>query len=93
MAMAIPVIATAWGGPADYLDPSCGILVEPTSRGAFIDGLALALVRLAKQPEECVAMGNAGRTKVLQEFDWNTKVDSVYELYRDVSDNPSRDPA
>ena len=30
MAMAKPVIATAWGGPLDYLDPSCGILVAPS---------------------------------------------------------------
>ena len=28
MAMGKPVIATHWGGPADYLDATCGILVE-----------------------------------------------------------------
>lgn len=84
MAMEIPVIATAWGGPADYLDPSCGILIEPTSREAFIANLALALTRLAKHPQERVAMGKAGRSKVIQQFDWNTKVDSVFAVYRDV---------
>jgi glycosyltransferase involved in cell wall biosynthesis len=89
MAMELPVIATAWGGPADYLDPSCGILVEPTSREAFVDGLRLALVRLAKQPEERMAMGKAARSKVLQEFDWNAKVNSVFELYRDVIEHPT----
>ena len=89
MAMEIPVIATAWGGPADYLDPSCGILVEPTSREAFVDNLALALARLAKHPQERMAMGKAGRSKVLQQFDWNAKVDSVFELYRDVTENSS----
>src|ERR1700722_7758139 len=89
MAMEIPVIATAWGGPADYLDPSCGILVEPPSREAFVDSLAIALARLANPPQERMAMGKAGRSKVLQQFDWNAKVDSVFELYRDVIENPS----
>jgi glycosyltransferase involved in cell wall biosynthesis len=89
MAMEIPVIATAWGGPADYLDTSCGILVEPTSREAFVDNLALALARLAKHPQERLAMGKAGRSKVLRQFDWNAKVDSIFELYRDVIENPS----
>ena len=27
MAMGLPVISTDWGGPADYVDDSCGILV------------------------------------------------------------------
>ena len=89
MAMEIPVIATAWGGPVDYLDASCGILVEPTSREAFVDNLALALARLAKHPQERVAMGKAGRLKVLRQFDWNAKVDSVFELYREVIENRS----
>ena len=88
MAMEIPVIATAWGGPADYLDPTCGILVEPSSREAFIANLALALVRLAKHPEERIAMGKAGRSKIIEQFDWNAKVECVYAVYRDVVENP-----
>ena len=36
MAVGIPVIATAWGGPTDYLDKSCEILVKPQSRESLI---------------------------------------------------------
>jgi glycosyltransferase involved in cell wall biosynthesis len=82
LAMEVPVIATAWGGPVDYLDSSCGILVEPSSREAFIENLALALVRLATDPKERRAMGKAGRLKVIQEFDWEGKVDRMLEHYR-----------
>jgi glycosyltransferase involved in cell wall biosynthesis len=89
MAMGIPAIATDWGGPADYLDPTCGILVSPRSREAFIEGLALALVRLAKNPEERIAMGQAGRRKVVERFDWNKKVDDVLAIYRDVIEHTS----
>jgi glycosyltransferase involved in cell wall biosynthesis len=82
MAMEVPVIATAWGGPLDYLDSSCGILVEPSSKDAFVDDLALALIRLATHPQERRAMGKAGRLKVIRDFDWETKVDQMLEHYR-----------
>jgi glycosyltransferase involved in cell wall biosynthesis len=81
MAMEMPVIATAWGGPLDYLDSSCGILVEPTSEAAFVDGLVHALVRLATHPQDRRAMGKAGRRKVVEEFDWETKVDRMLGYY------------
>jgi glycosyltransferase involved in cell wall biosynthesis len=82
MAMEVPVIATAWGGPLDYLDSSCGILVEPSSKDAFVDDLALALIRLATHPQDRRAMGQAGRAKVIRDFDWETKVDQMLEHYR-----------
>lgn len=81
MAMEVPVIATAWGGPVDYLDSSCGILLEPTSKDDFVDALALALIRLATHPQERRAMGKAGRLKVIRDFDWETKVDQMLEHY------------
>jgi len=84
MAMAKPVIATAWGGPLDYLDPSCGILVPPQSPEALMQGLAEAMLRLARSPDERARMGNAGRAKVLREYDWNTKVDRMLAVYRSV---------
>jgi glycosyltransferase involved in cell wall biosynthesis len=84
MAMGMPVIATAWGGPADYLDDSCGILVEPTSAEDFVANLSSALVRLAKNPDERVAMGKAGRRKVIEDFDWEAKVDRMLGIYREA---------
>jgi glycosyltransferase involved in cell wall biosynthesis len=81
MAMEIPVIATAWGGPADYLDDSCGILVEPASRQGFVDNLESALVRMSASPQQRVAMGKAGRDKVIREFDWEVKVDRMLQIY------------
>jgi len=81
MAIGLAVIATAWGGPADYLDSSCGILVEPTSREAFIENLSTALTRLANNPSERIEMGKAGRAKVLAHFDWEAKVDEMLNIY------------
>jgi len=84
MAMEIPVIATAWGGPLDYLDATCGILLEPSSKEAFIEQLEGALIRLAKFPQERIAMGKAGRARVVQYFDWEAKADRMLETYQEV---------
>ena len=82
MAMGKPVIATAWGGPLDYLDDGCGILVPPTGRDALIDGLADAMVRLAQAPEERARMGRNGREKARRVYDWDVKVDRMIGYYR-----------
>lgn len=83
MAIGLPVVATRWGGPVDYLDESCGFLIEPSSRPDFIQGLADAMVTLARSPELRRKMGQAGRDKVVAHFDWDTKGQAMLEVYRD----------
>jgi glycosyltransferase involved in cell wall biosynthesis len=86
MALSLPVIATNWGGPADYLDDSCGILVNPDSREALIDGLAAAMFDLANSPELRQSMGKAGAEKVVNFFDWDKKGEKILEIYQDSID-------
>jgi glycosyltransferase involved in cell wall biosynthesis len=95
MAAGLPVIATDWGGPADYLDPTCGILVKPSSREALVEGLAGAMRELATSPERRRRLGRAGRERVLREFDWERKIDQILEIYSEVAGqgkHPSRPP-
>jgi glycosyltransferase involved in cell wall biosynthesis len=82
MAMGLPVIATETGGPADYVDASCGVLVRPHSRADLIGGLADAMELLASDPELRLRMGAAGRRKVERSYDWDTKVDRMIYFYR-----------
>jgi glycosyltransferase involved in cell wall biosynthesis len=82
MAMRLPVIATRWGGPEDYLDPSCGILIAPDSRASMVHELAQAMQRLAEDAPLRQALGRAGRRKVEREFDWERKVDRMLEIYQ-----------
>ncbi len=83
MAMGIPAVATQWGGPVDYLDETCGFLVEPSSRTDFIRGFADAMIKLAKSPALRKQMGQAGRDKVVQQFDWDTKGKVMLDIYKD----------
>jgi glycosyltransferase involved in cell wall biosynthesis len=82
MASGTPVIATNWGGPADYLDSSCGFLVEPSSREAIVAGFAAAMQQLIDHPELRDQLGAKGKQRVLQYFDWEKKIDRVLEIYR-----------
>jgi glycosyltransferase involved in cell wall biosynthesis len=84
MALGIPVISTAWGGPKDYLDESCGVLVEPRSRAEFVENLSRAMIDLAARPELRKALGRAARTRVVQRFDWNKKIDTILKVYADT---------
>lgn len=93
MACARPVIATDWGGPADYLDATSGILIRPDSRQGMIADLADAMIRLATSPELRASMGRAGRARVVREFDWEKKVDRILEIYgRAIAGGSHDDP-
>jgi glycosyltransferase involved in cell wall biosynthesis len=84
MAAAKPVIATRWGGPIDYLDSSCGILVDPQSYGALVTGFAEAMQKLIDQPELAKAMGEAGRKRAVRDFDWQRRIDRMIGIYDSV---------
>ena len=84
MALARPVIATAWGGPTDYLDETCGILVPPTNSKALIQGFAAAMTQLATNPAQATRLGAAGRARILQHFDWEKKIDIILTLYTEA---------
>jgi glycosyltransferase involved in cell wall biosynthesis len=81
MACGIPVIATAWGGPADYLDASCGILVDPSNPDTITQGFVDAMRKLIADPGIRFQLGLMGRTRVEQLFDWKHKIDRILELY------------
>jgi glycosyltransferase involved in cell wall biosynthesis len=86
MAMGKPVITTNWGGPADYVDSSCGILVNPESEDAFIHGLAEAIVALAQSSELRRTLGEGGKRRVREDFlDWDSKADRVVSILREVT--------
>ena len=81
MSLGLPVIASEWGGPPDYLDASTGLLVHPAPRETFSSRLADAIERLVFEPELRIALGRAGANRVANQFDWERKVDRIVEIY------------
>lgn len=86
MAMELPVVVTNWGGPVDYVDASCGILVDPISQDIFVAELTTAMLKLAESPDLRSQMGQAGKQRVLAHFDWERKVDRLLEIYAQTID-------
>jgi glycosyltransferase involved in cell wall biosynthesis len=86
MATGKPVIATRWGGPADYLDSSCGILVEPESYEGLVSGFAGGMQKLLDSPELAKSMGVAGRERATRNFNWQGKIDQVIRIYRALAE-------
>jgi glycosyltransferase involved in cell wall biosynthesis len=84
LAMGVPAIATAWGGPADYLDETCGILVSPDSSQAVVQGFGSAMRKLIADPELRRKLGESGRKRIEELFDWDRKVDRVLSIYREA---------
>lgn len=84
MSLGLPVIAANWGGPADYIDASCGLLVHPVPRGSFVPRLATAILTLASDPKLACRMGEAGAARVRTAFDWEGKVDQMVKIYEQV---------
>jgi len=86
MALGLPIVAANWAGPAEFLSDGGGaLLVEPSSREGFIEGLSNAMVRLAESPELRKSLGAAAAARVrTRYFDWDSKVDRVLEILSEV---------
>jgi glycosyltransferase involved in cell wall biosynthesis len=80
MACGCPVVATNWGGPADYLDETCGILVNPTSRTELIAGISAALCRLVDDEKFHENLSRHALKKSVQ-FRWDNKVQKILQVY------------
>ena len=81
LACGLPVLASEWGGPADYLDETCGVLIPPSPRGDFAKRLADRMVTLAGAPHERKRLGRAGREKVEQTYSWRAKANTMRSIY------------
>jgi glycosyltransferase involved in cell wall biosynthesis len=92
MAIGLPIVACNWMGPAEYLDATSGILVDPSSEQGFIDGLTAAMQRLAGAPDLRRSLGEGARRRVHGGyFGWETKVNRIVEILEDVVYRPVDD--
>ena len=90
MACGVPVIAVDWGGPADYVDASCGLLLPPTYPEQLVKGLAAAIAQLAGSQPLRARLGRAARDKGVAHSSWDAKVTEIVRLYTTVAAEPAR---
>lgn len=77
----LPVIGSRTGGiPEVIQDGVTGFLVEPGN----VPALRQALLTLARDGELRRRLGQEGRKMVRERFRWNTSLDAIERVYRDV---------
>lgn len=73
----LPVVATAVGGTLDVVRPEVGLLVPPADPAA----MALAVLRLARDPELRHRLGTAGRALVSRRYSLDAMLTAYADLY------------
>jgi glycosyltransferase involved in cell wall biosynthesis len=93
MACARPVLAVAFGGPAEIVDDTVGGAVPPNGVEQTIAALAEALRDIVRNPEDWRRRGENGYRRARELYSWNAKVEYALQLYRDVlAENPVSRP-
>lgn len=78
MACGVPVVATPSGGiPEAVVDGETGLLVPPRDS----EGVARALMRLASDPPSLRSMGEKGRLRAVERFDWSRLTDDLLAVF------------
>ena len=81
MAMGLPSVATKVGGIPDFLDESCGILIEPGKPKL----LAEKIVYLLGRPSLMKAMGKKAREKMLKHHDLDRNLDWAIRFLKEAT--------
>lgn len=85
MAVGLPVIAGNEGASSEIVEEGkTGLLVAPGD----VSALAAALTRLAKEPRERRALGEAGRARVRDRYVWRERGRALLELYERIRELP-----
>lgn len=82
MSRGLPVIATDWGGPSDYITDGSGYLVEPKSRDYMVTQFARIIDDLANSPAKREEIGIAAIARVKEHFMWDVKIKQMLEIYQ-----------
>jgi glycosyltransferase involved in cell wall biosynthesis len=82
MASEVPVVSSRGGALPEVVgtDGACGMLVPPQSGEALAHGID----SLLDQPARRLAMGKAGRERVLREFTWRRAAERTIDAYREA---------
>ncbi len=81
MAHALPIVALNHQGVAEMVSLQSGFLIPIHTPQQVVEDIATAIERLAGSPELRRTMGQAGRTRVEEVFNWERKGELLRDLY------------
>jgi len=86
MASGLPCVIADYGGPAELVDSSCGILLPLKSRQEMVSNLRSAMESLMKDPTRCKTLSKNGIEKVRGDYTWQAKAEKIAAIYRKILD-------
>ncbi|MFB2894069.1 glycosyltransferase [Aerosakkonemataceae cyanobacterium BLCC-F50] len=87
MAAGRPVICLDLGGPSLQVTSETGFKVAAPDPEEAVQGLAAAMITLAKDPDLQVRMGLAGQHRIKDVYNWETRGVLISRLYKDLVEN------
>ena len=84
MAAGRPAICLDLGGPAVQVTAETGFKIPALNPEQAVAGLAQAMTSLANDPQLRSRMGLAGRQRVNQLFNWETKGQFLADVYEKI---------
>jgi len=84
MASSRPLIAIAHGGPAEIVDDSVGLCIEPRNPEYVVNALADALRDIVAHSDVWRRRGETGYRRAAEQYEWDAKISRALALYEEV---------
>ena len=84
MAIGLPVICLNWSGMAISTDDSCAIRLHVTNPEQMPKDMAAAIIKLIENPKLRKQMGEAGRKRIKEVFNWEEKGRFMENLLKEL---------
>jgi len=81
MAAGRPVICLDLGGPALQVTEETGFKIPARTPEQAVEEMTEAMLKLARDPDFRLKMGESGRRRVREEFSWERRGEQIKEIY------------
>ena len=89
MAIGLPVICLNWSGMAISTDDNCAIRLPVTNPEQIPEDMAAAIIKLIENPALRRQMGEAGRKRIMEVFNWEAKGLFINNLLEELDNQAS----
>lgn len=82
MAVGLPPIVVAYGGPAELVTPQTGFLLRPGTRAEIVQQLRDLLGTVVTNPEQIDVRSEPARRRAREQFSWGAKATQITTVYQ-----------
>lgn len=84
MACGMAPVVVDYGGPADLVQPGCGVKVPMGNLEQLVQGFTHELEQLVQHPDQVAAYGKAAHDHAMRYYSWEAKAKQTLEIYEQL---------